>query len=219
MNKKYTLWVIFMIFALMVNAQSKKKKSKQKPAYTIGISSGYFSHGKMFENSENDFSSFGTFQIEGQKLFKSKKTGLSLGYFSAKSDFTKNNITTDESRFALMLNYNLMYNILKSKNTTGLYVGGFLGALYDQGKQLYRSNFAFPFYTTYVAGWLGPKAEYLYQINPKIALSACSQFGLVEFGKQSNKRDDPNLPKRNQTETYVDFAKRINLNLGITFTL
>ena len=49
MNKKYTLWVIFMIFALMVNAQSKKKKSKQKPAYTIGISSGYFSHGKCLK--------------------------------------------------------------------------------------------------------------------------------------------------------------------------
>ena len=40
-----------------------------------------------------------------------------------------------------------------------------LWVLYDRGKQLSRSNFPFPIYTTYLALWTGPKVEYLYQIK------------------------------------------------------
>ncbi|MBK8624509.1 MAG: hypothetical protein IPN86_02690 [Saprospiraceae bacterium] len=69
MSKKYLLLAMLMTMAIFMQAQSKRKKSKQKPTYTIGISSGYFSHGDMFENSENDFVGLSSFQVEVQKLF------------------------------------------------------------------------------------------------------------------------------------------------------
>jgi len=221
MSKRYFLLAMLMTVAIFAQAQSKRKKSKQKPTYSIGISSGYFSHGDMFENSENDFVGLSSFQVEVQKLFKGRKSGFSLGYIARKSEYKPSIYIVDESRSAIMINYNLMFNMVKSENTTGLYLGGFVGALYDRGKQLSRSNFSFPFYTTYLALWTGPKAEYLYQINSKIALSAGGQLGLLEFGRQTRKREDPQLPVsfQSKSETYVSFAQRINLNLGIHMTL
>lgn len=221
MSKKYLLLAMLMTMAIFVQAQSKRKKSKQKPTYTIGISSGYFSHGDMFENSENDFVGLSSFQVEVQKLFKGRKSGFSLGYLARKSEYKPSIYIVDESRSAFMINYNLMFNMVKSENSTGFYLGGFVGALYDRGKQLSRSNFSFPFYTTYLALWTGPKVEYLYQINSKISLSAGGQLGLFEFGRQTNKREDPQLPVsfQSKTETYFSFAQRINLNLGIHMTL
>lgn len=221
MSKRYIILVILLSMAILAQAQSKRKKSKQKPTYTIGISSGYFSHGKMFENSENDFVGFSTFQVDGQKLFKGRKSGFSLGYIARKSEYKPSIYFVDESRSAFMINYNLMYNLIKSENKTGLYLGGFVGALFDRGKQLSRANFSFPFYTTYLALWTGPKSEYLYQINSKISLSAGGQLGLLEFGRLTNKREDPSLPVsiQSKSETYFSFAQRINLNLGIHMTL
>ncbi len=221
MSKKYLLLAILMTMSIFMHAQSKRKKSKQKATYAIGISGGYFSHGKMFENSENDFTGLSTFEFEIEKFFKARKSGLSINYMTRNSEYKPSIYIVDESRSALMINYNLMYNIVKSENKTGLYLGGFVGALFDRGKQLSSDNFSFPFYTTYLALWTGPKAAYLYQLNSKIAFSVGAQLGLLEFGRQTNKREDPQLPVsfQSKSETYFSFAQRINLNLGIHLTL
>lgn len=221
MSKKYLLLAILMTLSIFVQAQSKRKKSKQKATYAIGISGGYFSHGKMFENSENDFTGLSTFEVEIEKFFKARKSGFSITYLSRKSEYKPSIYIVDESRSALMINYNLMYNIVKSENKTGLYLGGFVGALFDRGKQFSRANLSFPFYTTYLALWTGPKAEYLYQMNSKIAFSVGAQLGLLEFGRQTRKRDDPSLPEsvQSKSETYFSFAQRTNLNLGFYITL
>jgi len=220
-NKKYVLMVIIMTISIIGQAQSKKKKSKQRAIYSIGISGGYFMHGEIFKNSANDFAGLKFFQIDAQKLHKSKKSGFSLGYLSKKAEYIPFGSSVDESRFAFILNYNVMFNTMKNGNQSGLYLGGFVGLIYDRGEQLSRGFFAFPVNTTYSSLWIGPKAEYLYQINPKLALSASAQLGLLEFGRQSINRDDPILPESAQTktETYFSFGKRINLNLGINITL
>lgn len=175
----------------------------------------------MFENSEYDFTGLSTFQVDVQKFFKSRKSGFSISYMTRKLEYNPYYSIIDESRSAFMLNYNLSYNIKKSENSSGLYLGGFVGGIFDRGKLSYRTNFSFPRYTTYLALWLGPKAAYLYQLNSKIAFSVGAQLGLLEFGRQTNKREDPQLPVsfQSKSETYFSFAQRTNLNLGFHITL
>ncbi|MBK7633839.1 MAG: hypothetical protein IPJ13_05740 [Saprospiraceae bacterium] len=81
MNKKFLLVAILMAMAIIAQAQSRKKKSKQKTSYALGISSGYFLHGDMFEESENTFSGYKTFQIDVQKYGKGVKSSIGLDLY------------------------------------------------------------------------------------------------------------------------------------------
>lgn len=221
MNKKYVLLIFLLSISCLVQAQSRKKKSKQKPNYAIGVSGGYFFHGHMFDKSENNFKGLKTYQIEVQKYHEGKKSDISLGFASRKSEYKPSTIIIDESRYALYLNYTILYNLKKKNNGSGVYIGAFSGVLFDRGEQIPRSNFAFPYSTKYYAFWMGFKTEYLFQINTKFSISAGGQLGLLEFGNKTTRLDDPNLPVRLQlkSETYLSFAQRINLSLGINFTL
>ncbi len=221
MNKKFLLVAILMAMAIIAQAQSRKKKSKQKTSYALGISSGYFLHGDIFEESENTFSGYKTFQIDVQKYGKGVKSSIGLGFVSRKSEFTTLGTIIEESRNALFLNFNYLYHLKKNISSSGIYLGGFAGFLFDRGDQLPIVSFAFPISTTYLSFWTGPKAEYIYQVNAKISLLAGGQLGLLEFGRKTTKRDDPQLPPSAQSnhETYSGFAQRINLNLGFNIRL
>lgn len=221
MNNKFILIAMLLTMTFIAQAQSRKKKPKQKASYALGISGGYFSYGDMFENSGNTFTGFKTFQIDVQKYHRGKKSGIGIGYASQKSEFNPFGTIIDESRNVLFLNFHHLYNLKKNSSGSGIYFGGFAGILFDNGEQLPQSNFVFPFSTTYLSLWTGPKADYIYQINPKLSLLAGGQLGLLEFGRRTIKRDDPQLPVSLQSkhETYFSFAQRFNFNLGINFKI
>lgn len=70
--------VIIMTISIIGQAQSKKKKSKQRAIYSIGISGGYFMHGEIFKNSANDFAGLNFFKLMPKNYISPKNQVLAL---------------------------------------------------------------------------------------------------------------------------------------------
>lgn len=215
----FLLCIICLLLSITLDAQSKKKKKKEKPVYTIDVSGGLFSHGKMTSNSESNFWGSKIFQVGYSKFSKSKKKGFSLGAQSHKSEFD-NGIVFSESRSSFYLNYNFGYETLKREKNK-LYLGGFTGFIYDRASSVPEDARSYPININQVGINFGPQIEFVQILSDKISFVLGARLGLLEVAFRTAESDNPTLPVQARKQSQLDFifAERLNLNVGLSIKL
>jgi hypothetical protein len=214
----YLMLAFSLLFSFQIDAQKKKKPPK--PKYEAHIGLGYFNHGKIFPNSEINFSGFNTINLGYAKRTTSKIFQAELQFFNVSSVNNSSNTLRDETKNALNISSSSLYSLTQVK-TSQLFWGWFYGVLLEKASSEPQVSFSFPTTEAKIGVFTGLELKYLHSFT-KMSLFADLKLGLIDTGFSVGKSEDPRLPPDSQIkyeQPHFIFKPRSTLTFGVTFPL